>query len=262
MNIKSENALLKLKSIAEILRSENGCAWDRAQTSRTLKSCLIEEAYELYDAIDTDDPAHMKEELGDLLYQIYAHAQISSEEGLFSIEDVAEAISEKLIRRHPHVFGDEKADNPAQVLKRWEEIKKEEKKERESVLDGVPNHLPALLKSYRMQEKASRRGFDWDKIEDVEAKLAEELKELTDAVNNGSDEEVFHEAGDVLFSVVNLLRFRGINAEEALQSAAGRFSDRFRLVEKKAETGGKNMTDYSLDELDAFWEEAKSELKG
>ena len=179
--------LYRLAEIAAILRSPEGCPWDKKQTPASLRSSLIEEAYELYEAVENDDHKNMLEELGDLLYQIFAYAQIESEAGHYNIDDVARGISEKLVRRHPHVFGDEKAANSVEVLKNWEKIKKEEKAGRKSILDGIPSQLPALLKAFRVQEKVSRVGFDWDKAEDALEKFDEEAAEFRDAVNRGDE---------------------------------------------------------------------------
>jgi len=216
MNFNEKRSLYKLKEIAEILRSENGCAWDIEQTSQSLKPYLIEETYELYDAIEENDPVAMREELGDVLYQVYAHAQIAAEEGSFTIDDVAEDMSKKLVHRHPHVFGDDIVKTSDEVSDRWERIKKKEKSHRESILDGVPRHLPALLKAYRIQQKVQRVGFDWEKIDDAVEKLHEEVDEFKEVIKAEDKEKMIDEAGDVLFSMVNLLRFQKINPEEAL----------------------------------------------
>ncbi len=257
MEFKSNSSLYKLREIAAILRAEGGCAWDRAQTSKTLKPYLIEEAYEVYEAIESGDPANLKEELGDLLYQVYAHSQIADEEGKFSIDDVADGISAKLVYRHPHVFGDEKAETSEEVIDRWEKIKKKEKAHRESILDGVPVHLPALLKAYRVQQKVSRIGFDWDKIEDVEAKLEEEISEFRESLGTEDHQHITEELGDMLFTLVNIARFLDINPEEALLKTVDKFMGRFRYVEKRSGEEKKDMDTMTLEELDALWEEAK-----
>jgi len=257
MEFKEKRPLYLLKEIAEILRAENGCAWDRKQTPKSLRPYLIEETYELYDAIETENTPHIKEELGDYLYQAYAHAQIASENNEFTIDDVAEGIIEKLIRRHPHVFGDETIESPEEVSIKWEEIKKEEKSHRESVLDGVPNQLPALLKAYRIQQKASRVGFDWEDIKDPVLKLDEELQEFKAALDSGDSEDILDEAGDILFSIVNVFRFLKINPEEALRKSTDKFTTRFCFVEKNVADSGRDMNDMSLEELDSIWEESK-----
>ena len=257
MEFKNHTSLYKLKEIAAILRAEGGCAWDRAQTSKTLKPYLIEEAYEVYEAIESGNPDDLKEELGDLLYQVYAHSQIADEEGKFSIDDVADGIAAKLVYRHPHVFGDEKAETSEEVIDRWEKIKKKEKAHRESILDGVPVHLPALLKAYRVQQKVSRIGFDWDRIEDVEAKLEEEISEFRESLGTEDHQHITEELGDMLFTLVNIARFLDINPEEALLKTVDKFMGRFRYVEKRTGEEKKDMDAMTLEELDALWDEAK-----
>ena len=249
--------LYRLREIASILRSEGGCAWDREQTSQTLKPYLIEEAYEVYDAIESGNSDHLREELGDLLYQVYAHAQIAGEKGEFTIDDVADGIIAKLIGRHPHVFGDEKVESSKQVIENWENIKKREKS-RSSVLEGVPNHLPALLKSYRVQQKVSRVGFDWTDISDVIGKLEEEVGELREALAKRDEENIAEEIGDILFSMANISRFIGINPEEALLRTIDKFMKRFRIIEAEAARSGREILDMSLAEMDEIWERAKN----
>ena len=201
MEFKEKRPLYLLEEIAAILRGENGCAWDKEQTSASLKPYLIEEAYEVYEAIEKGDSDNLKEELGDLLYQVYAHAQIKKEEGDFTIDDVAQGIVTKLVRRHPHVFGNETVKDAREVIERWEKIKKKEKADRESILDGVPSHLPALLKAYRVQQKAARLGFDWEKIDDAAGKLDEEVAEFREALKSPdrNEDAITGEFGDVLF---------------------------------------------------------------
>jgi tetrapyrrole methylase family protein/MazG family protein len=257
MDFFESKPLYRLREIAAILRGENGCAWDRKQSHDSLKPYLIEEAYELYDAIESGDAEHMKEELGDVLYQVYAHARIADEKGLFTIDDVAEGISEKLVRRHPHVFGEEQALTPDEVTDRWEKLKRDEKSHRESILDGVPRMLPALLKAYRIQQKVSRVGFDWEKPADVVAKLDEEVTEFKEALESGDPAQVLDEAGDLLFVMVNILRFFSINAEEALQKANDKFIGRFREVEILADKEGRQLESMTLAEMDILWKEAK-----
>jgi tetrapyrrole methylase family protein / MazG family protein len=259
MEFKETRPLYLLAEIASILRAPNGCAWDRAQTSVTLRPYLIEEAYELYEAIGSGDPAEIMEELGDLVYQVYAHAQIAQEAGQFSIDDVAQGIVTKLIGRHPHVFGNEKADTPDEVTDKWEKIKKKEKAYRESILDGVPASLPALLKSYRVQQKASRIGFDWERIDGAIDKLDEEVAEFKEALActpKGSP-EIEEEMGDMLFTLVNIARFTGVNPEDALARTVNKFMMRFRFVEKEAAARGRALEEMSIEEMDALWERAK-----
>jgi tetrapyrrole methylase family protein/MazG family protein len=261
MEFSEKRPLYMLEELAAILRAENGCAWDREQTSRTLKPYLIEEAYEVYEAIDSGDPDNLREELGDLLYQVYAHAQIAREENRFTIDDVARGIVEKLVYRHPHVFAGEKASDANEVIERWERIKKKEKAHRESILDGVPPHLPSLLKAYRVQQKVSRVGFDWEKTEDVVAKLDEEVAEFKEALASGTDgnagDRMEDEMGDILFTMVNIARFLGINAEDALNRTVKKFMDRFRALEKEAAARGSKLEEMSPAELDGLWEAAK-----
>lgn len=257
MQSKDIKPLYRLREIASELRAEKGCAWDREQTFSSLKPYLIEEAYEVYDAIDKEDSENLKEELGDLLYQVYAHSQIASELSLFDIDDVAEGISAKLILRHPHVFGDEKITDSEKVKERWEEIKKIEKSGRESILDGVPSHLPALVKAYRIQEKVSHVGFDWEKAEDAAAKIDEEIGEFREALQSGDKNSITEEAGDVLFSIVNVMRISGIDAEAALQKTINKFITRFKYIEKEAEQKNQSLKEMSLQEMEELWQKAK-----
>ncbi len=258
MNFKETRPLYLLREIAAILRAEGGCAWDREQTSESLRPYLIEEAYELYDAIENGDVDHIREELGDLIYQVYAHAQIACEAGTFDIDDVARGIAEKLVRRHPHVFGGAGEMTAAQVSDNWEKIKKKEKAHRESILDGVPTHLPALLRSYRVQQKVSRVGFDWERIEDTVAKIEEELDEFRELVGSGDRKRLEEESGDILFSMVNALRFAHINPEEALRKATDKFISRFKAIEKMADASGRHLEEMTLPEMDELWEQSKN----
>lgn len=253
----------QLTDIVSRLRSEDGCPWDREQTLESVKECLLEECYEVIDAIDSGDPEQHKEELGDLLLQVLFQSQIQTEAGNFSLNDVAETLAAKLIRRHPHVFGDDSAADSAEVLRKWEEIKASEKPEgKKSIIQGIPRHLPALLKAQRVQAKVARVGFDWTEVEDVVAKIDEELAEVKEALADGNPAELKAEIGDLLFAVVNLSRFRGQNAESALDETVARFSKRFRLVEDMVRADGRKMTDCTLAELDVYWEAAKKQLQG
>lgn len=260
MKFKEERPLYLLEEIATILRGENGCAWDREQTYESLKPYLIEEAYEVCEAIEKKDSENLREELGDLLYQVYAHAQIAREEGRFNIDDVARAIAEKLIHRHPHVFGNETASTAQEVIERWEKIKKKEKAGRESILDGVPAQLPSLLKAYRVQQKTSRLGFDWETIDGAAKKLDEEVAEFKEALsrNAGTDRAAIEgEIGDILFSIVNISRFAGVNPEDALGRTVEKVMRRFKFIEHEAAARGAKIEEMSLEEMDALWEEAK-----
>jgi tetrapyrrole methylase family protein/MazG family protein len=240
------------------LRSEQGCPWDKKQTHETLRPYLIEEAYEVLDAIEQGQDAAFCEELGDLLLQVVFHAQIASETGRFTIDDVSSAIVDKLIRRHPHVFGDVKADTPEQVLVNWEKIKKEEKGgKRRSVLDGLPGHLPALLYAYRIQEKVAKVHFDWDDAREVIKKVREEFSELESAFSDMNQETLEEELGDLLFSIVNLSRHLRVTPEDALRRTNLKFMDRFRYIEQALELNGESLEEASFERLDALWEEAK-----
>ena len=251
----------RLGAILAQLRGPGGCPWDREQTLRTLKPHLLEETYELLEVMDGDDLAAHAEELGDLLLQVLFQSRIREEQGAFTLDDVARKLADKLMRRHPHVFGDVQVDGSAAVLRNWEAIKRTEKKSADgaprSALDGVPAALPALARAQRMQSKASRSGFDWPDVAGVEAKLTEEQAELAAARQAGDDEAVRHEAGDLLFSVVNLCRFLKVDSEEALQEASNRFNRRFREVERRAAADSRDMRHCTLAELDVYWEAAK-----
>ncbi|WP_096156063.1 nucleoside triphosphate pyrophosphohydrolase [Bacillus sp. FJAT-45066] len=244
------------------LRGPNGCPWDQKQTHESLKRYLIEETYELLDAINNEDVDGMMEELGDVLLQVLLHAQIGEDEGYFSIDDVIETINEKMVRRHPHVFGDITVENDEEVVSNWEEIKKVEKAERqdESLLDSVARSLPALSRALHLQKKAGKVGFDWQDDAPMWAKIEEEILELKEELKNNSDEKlVMVEFGDLLFAFVNIARFYAIEPEDALHATNEKFYKRFCYIEDKVRNKGKVMTDLSLEELDAIWEEAKRE---
>ena len=254
----------RLCAIMARLRGPDGCPWDREQTLRTLKAHLLEETYELLEAMDGDDPAAHAEELGDVLLQVVFQARLREERGDFTLDEVARRLADKLVRRHPHVFGDVCAEDSAAVLRNWEAIKRTEKPGAggaggRSAMDGVPVALPALARAQRMQGKASRRGFDWPDATGVEAKLVEEQAELAAARAAKDAEAVRHEAGDLLFTVVNLCRFLQVDAEEALQAANARFARRFRGVERRAAAAGRDLRDCTMAELDAWWEAAKAD---
>ncbi len=251
----------RLIEIMERLRGPQGCPWDREQTSQSIKPYLIEEAYEVVDAIDEDDPEKLKEELGDLLFQIIFHAQIAKEKGEFDIHDVIEVISRKMIGRHPHVFGDKDFKTSEEVLREWDERKKEEGKQRESILEGIPSHLPALMRAHRIQSRVSRIGFDWKELGDVLKKLDEELMEFRLAIQKNDRSEIEDELGDIFFVLVNISRFVGVNPEEALRKTISKFISRFRYIEKRAREDGKSLEEMSLEEMDSLWEEAKTREK-
>lgn len=250
----------RLIEVMARLRGEGGCPWDREQTHETLKPYLIEETYEVIEAIDRKDDRALKEELGDVLLQVVFHAQVAREEGRFDAEEVSDAIVSKLIRRHPHVFGDVKVSGATEVLANWERIKKAERGSG-SALDGVPPHLPALLRARRVQEKAARVGFDWAHAAEVEAKLHEEVGEFLNACESGDRAAMEEELGDLLFSVVNLARFLRFCPEEALRKTIDKFAARFTYIEKALARRGQSPQTATLAEMDALWEEAKKEGK-
>jgi tetrapyrrole methylase family protein/MazG family protein len=245
------------------LRGPGGCPWDREQTLETLKTYLIEEAYEVLDALDGGDrDAHM-EELGDLLFQVVFQAQVRREEGAFTIDEVIAAIHDKLVRRHPHVFGDARLGTADEVLDQWERLKAEEKRgtRRPSLLDHIPARLPALLQALRLTEKAARVGFDWAAEEDLMVKGDEEWRELKRVVSSGPPERVAEELGDLLFVLANLARRQGLDPEEALRQANGKFQRRFRHIEESLARRGQRPEEVSLEEMDALWDEAKAREK-
>lgn len=249
-----------LAEVMDRLRGEDGCPWDKKQTSETLKTFLIEEVYEVLEAIDKGSPEGMKEELGDLLMHIFFLAQISKEMGQFDIYDVAGAAVSKMINRHPHVFGKGKASTPEEVEVNWSELKRREKGKSKatSLLDSVPLHLPALLKAYRLTQKASRVGFDWEHLGDLSEKIQEELREFGEVIRGGDRERTEAEFGDLLFTMANVGRFIGVNPEEALRKSISKFVTRFHYVEKVLSKGKKGLKDASLEEMDRIWEEAKA----
>ena len=251
----------RLVEIMNRLRGEQGCPWDREQDRNSLKPFLIEESYEVIEAIDEGGPEKIKEELGDLLFQILFHARISSEEGSFDIGDVLETISEKMVRRHPHVFGGEEVENSREVLVNWERIKARENSDRESAVDGVPRALPALIRAQRVQEKAARVGFDWPDLAPVMEKFREEVREFEEALSREDSQAIEDEMGDLLFTLVNVSRFLKTGAEEALHRAAGRFIERFKWVEAAARSRGSSLDRMTLEEMDRLWNEVKNEMQ-
>lgn len=255
----------RLHEIVSILRSPGGCPWDREQTHESIRKNLIEETYEVLETIDDDDPDHMREELGDLLLQIMLHSQMEEETGAFTVYDVIQELNEKLIYRHPHVFGNLSAEDAEAALNNWEAMKAEEKKrkgiapERQSAISGVPRDLPALMKAYKLQKKAAKAGFDWEEIGGVWSKLEEEIRELKEAVAHKQDPESQElELGDVLFSVVNAARYIGADPEQALTRTIRKFTQRFHYVEERLREQGKTPGKSTLAEMDALWDEAKS----
>lgn len=254
-NINKKLTFEDLVEIMRILRGDRGCPWDKEQTHESIKKYLVEETYEVLDAIDEKNMHKLCEELGDLLLQITFHARIAEEEGRFNINDVIREIIEKMVRRHPHVFGSASAQTPEQVLTKWEEIKDVETDKPRPILD-VPKNFPALYRAQKLQQKAARVGFDWPDITGAWDKLKEELKELKDAEAEGIG--IKEELGDVLFAVVNLARFLGVDAEEALQDTNRKFIQRFSHIEEKAKLINVDIKELSLEEMDIFWNEAKT----
>jgi tetrapyrrole methylase family protein/MazG family protein len=252
-----------LIAIMKRLRGPGGCPWDAEQTHESLTRYLLEETYEVIEAIEAKSPEHIKEELGDLLLQPVFHAAIAEEAGTFNMADIISTLCDKLIRRHPHVFGDQHIVDSAAQIENWEQIKKAEKgSERASVLAGVPPHLPALLKAQKITEKAARVGFDWEHVDQVMAKVMEELHEFEEAMSAGDNEHMEAELGDLLFAIVNLGRFLSINPEEALRKTITRFQKRFQYVEDSLHNQGRQMNVTPLAEMDLLWEEAKSQERG
>jgi tetrapyrrole methylase family protein/MazG family protein len=261
--VSRKSGIESLLEVMAALRSETGCPWDREQTHSSLKPFLIEECAELLDAIDDLDDEGIKEELGDILMHITFHAKIAEDEKRFDFDDIARTVAEKMVRRHPHVFGDENADNPDDVLVIWKEAKRKEKGDDapKSVLDRIPRHLPALLRAREMQLKAAEVGFDWDSIEPVLDKIDEESRELREALASGDTRRVEEEVGDLLFAVVNFTRFSGgPTGEELLAKANDKFRKRFQYIERKLAERGTNPKDTAIDEMEALWEEAKKKL--
>ena len=252
------------------LRAPGGCPWDREQTHATLRTYLIEEAYEVLDAIESGKPGELAEELGDLLLQVLFHADIAREAGVFDLADVITGIHEKMVRRHPHVFGTVKAETSGEVLKNWAQLKAKEKQKsraadgkssdvsKVSALDGVPKHLPALLEAYQLTRKAAHSGFDWNGVDGVLAKLEEEIAELRSAISSDGRDAIEEEFGDLLFSAVNLARFLRLDPEVTLKQSNRKFKARFHEMERMASTSGVELSKLSIEEMDQLWVRAKS----
>ena len=253
----NESKFKELVEIVKVLRKE--CPWDKEQTNDSIKANTLEEAYEVVDAIDNKDDEELKKELGDLIFHVVFHSVIAEEENRFSLNEVLEMIKEKMIRRHPHVFGEVEVANAKEVTKNWESIKLTEG--RNSLLDGVPDKLPSLLKAYRLQEKASKVGFDWDKKEDVWKKVIEEIEEMHHSEKHETINELEDEIGDVFFALTNYSRFLGINPENALRRANTKFVNRFQYIEKKINESGRQINQSNLEEMDKYWNESKVALK-
>lgn len=249
-------SFLRLLKIMDELREQ--CPWDKKQTIESIRHLTIEETFELSDAILKNDRSEIKKELGDLLLHIVFYSRIASETNDFAIKDVIDSLCEKLIFRHPHIYGDTKAETPEQVAQNWEQLKQKEKGGNKTVLSGVPNSMPALLKAYRIQEKARAVGFDWDKPEQVFEKVKEELNEFELEVKNNNQQNAEKEFGDILFSLINYARFLNINPEDALEQTNKKFIKRFNYMEAKVKEQGKQIADCKLSELDMYWNEAKT----
>lgn len=257
------HTISELVEVISTLLSENGCPWDREQTHSTLKKFLVEECGELLDAIDDEDDAGICEELGDILMHIVFHSAIAEKEGRFTFDDVIRIITEKMIRRHPHVFGNDNAETPAEVLDIWHKVKAKEKGDRgfTSLLDGIPRHMPALSRARELQKKAAKAGFDWTEQAQVLAKIEEELNELKKAHAEGNNREIEEETGDLLFAVVNFSRFRkGTPAEELLALANRKFIRRFQYIEQELKKQGKTPYDASIEEMETLWNISKKAL--
>lgn len=251
----------KLTEVVRKLRAPNGCPWDREQTHTSILKDLIEEVYEFIEAVELEDDKEMREELGDILLQVVFHSTIAEEEKRFTLEDVAGDIAEKLIRRHPHVFGDTEVNSTDDVLTNWEAIKKAEKgkEHRKYITDGIPKQLPSLYRAEKLQKKVSRFGFDWEYVTPALDKVEEEFAEFRQALEKGDTENAFEELGDILFSLVNVSRFQKISAEEALRHSVQKFIKRFNFIEEKLDCDPEKIKTSSLEELDALWDESKKE---
>ncbi|MBR6729196.1 MAG: nucleoside triphosphate pyrophosphohydrolase [Clostridia bacterium] len=256
---KKEYTFDDLVSILKTLRGENGCPWDRVQTHESIKMNLLEEAYEALEALDTGTKDQFSDELGDLLLQVVFHAQIGEEDGTFTMADVLRHVCTKMISRHSHIFGTDTAETPEQVLDTWEKNKQKEKGQKSYTesMQSVCSYLPALIRAQKIQGKAAKVGFDWEDVSGAMSKLSEEVQELSQAIEEKDEENIFEELGDVLFSAVNVARFYKLSAEEALEKTVKKFVERFSYVETEAKKAGKELTDMSLGEMDALWDAAK-----
>lgn len=258
-DLKNNYDFMDLLDIIEKLRGEDGCPWDREQDHSSIKKCLIEECYEVLEAIDENDIDMLIEELGDVLLQIVFHSQIGSEEGFFTIQDVISSICNKMINRHPHVFGEVTAENSKEVIENWDKIKKQEQEidNYTDELKHVPKNLPSLMRAYKVQKKAAKVGFDWDNIEDAMNKIVEEYYEVKDVYKSEKEAKILEEIGDLIFSVVNVARFLDIDPENALNYTIDKFINRFEYIESTALSMGLDLNEMSLEEMDTLWEKAK-----
>ena len=247
----------KLIETVRILRSPQGCEWDRAQTHKSLRPNMLEEAYEAVDAMDTGDMKHLKEELGDVLLQVLLHAQIANDEGVFNLDDVAKGLNEKLIHRHPHVFGDAKVNSTQDIIDNWDKLKKEEKPHRKSAMDGISKSQSALMSAQKISKRAVKKGFEWPDEKTLYECIRSEFDEFKEAVKENNSDHAEEEMGDILFAVVNLARWNKIDAEQALLKANKKFEARFRKMEELAV---KPLEEYTFEEYDDLWKKAKKEL--
>ncbi len=259
----TRHILDNLIHIMKRLRSENGCPWDKEQTHDSIKRYILEEAYELIEAIDENDTHKMKDELGDILFQVIFHCQLASENKSFTIEDVIKNAEEKMIRRHPHVFSDKKLSTPDEVIDQWDKIKQTEHahRHRTSVLDGVPTNMPSLMRADKVQKKAAKTGFDWDKPEHIIDKIQEELYETTESLKEGDRKKIAEEIGDLFFAVANLARFLKFDPEELSRKSVDKFIKRFKQVEQELASRGKHPQDSTLAEMDDIWNANKTTKK-
>ncbi|SLM29022.1 Tetrapyrrole methylase family protein (MazG family protein) [Desulfamplus magnetovallimortis] len=265
---KSDDKMGNLNTIIEIiqrLRGENGCPWDRKQTPKTMWKCLAEEMYELLSAIEGDEPEEICDELGDVLFQLVFIAEIYREKGTFDIGKSIAKSAAKMIRRHPHIYGDKTLKNEQELWNRWERIKNEEKKEAgkkkpESLLDSVPAGMPSLMRAYKVSERAVRAGFDWKDMEEVTTKAFEEWKEFADALENGKSEDIAMEFGDILFTLTNVARLAGVHPEVALAGSTEKFEKRFRYMEHQLGINGQSLKDVPRQELEVLWDMAKKNI--
>ncbi|MBU0509477.1 nucleoside triphosphate pyrophosphohydrolase [bacterium] len=254
--IRAREEFSRLLDIMARLRAPDGCPWDREQTHRSLRPYLIEETYEVLDSIDREAYGELRKELGDLLLHIVFHCRIAEEENLFNVADVLQAINDKLIRRHPHVFGDGEVKDARHVERQWEKIKLEEP-HRPRLLEGVPKHQPALNRAFRVQEKAAGVGFDWPDVGPIWSKIREEIAELETEVQAENERRIEAEIGDLLFSIVNLSRKLGVSPEDALRTSVEKFTRRFNYIEETLTKNGRSLHDSNLEEMDALWDQAK-----
>ena len=256
MNNSATEKFDELIKIIKRLQAPDGCPWDREQTNASLLPFFLEEVYEVIESVDNENWPELKEELGDILLHVVFQAVLAEKNGHFSINDSLDHVNEKLVRRHPHVFGDAKADEAFHAKQNWE-AEKHKEKNRKSRLDGVPKTLPALIRAQRLQQKASYAGFDWNEVEQVWDKIHEEIQELKEAQSESTKEHIAEEIGDVLFSVVNLARFLDIPAEDALRKTNKKFTDRFARIEEELKKRGKTVEESNLEEMDDIWNEVK-----